>query len=164
MSANALLQENEALRRELAARDEQVAERDAHIAEGESRIAERDSRIADLQSQLEVIAKKLQLTARERQILEQRLKQLQALRHRHPFLDPGQGLLAFDEPEEQVEVETQPEHVNEAPDGETVDDSIRGRHKPKKPARKLDTSNLPVERKRPTQGWSGQLPGAPRGA
>lgn len=145
MSANALLQENEALRRELAARDEQVAERDAHIAEGESRIAERDSRIADLQSQLEVIAKKLQLTARERQILEQRLKQLQALRHRHPFLDPGQGLLAFDEPEEQVEVETQPEHVNEAPDGETVDDSIRGRHKPKKPARKLDTSNLPVE-------------------
>jgi len=131
MPVDALLQENAALRRELAARTGQVTER--------------DSRIADLESQLEVLAKKLQLTARERQLLEQKLKHLQALRRRHPFLDPGQGLLAFDGEASQTEPEAQPAHVNEAPDGETPHDSIRGRHKPKQPARKLDTSNLPVE-------------------
>jgi transposase len=124
MSLDVLLRENDALRKELT---------------------ERDSRIADLESQLDVLAKKLKLTARERQLLEEKLKQLQALRRRHPYLDPGQGVFAFEGEEQLVEAEPRPEHVDEAPDGETPDDSIRGRHKPKKPARKLDTSNLPVE-------------------
>jgi len=118
MSIDVLLQENAALR---------------------SGLAERDERISDLEIQLELLAKKLRLTARERGLLEQKLKQLQAMRQRHPYLDPGQGLFDFDGGE------PKPAHVGEAPDGETKDDPIRQRNKPKKPARKLDTSNLPVE-------------------
>jgi transposase len=124
MAVDALLHENEALR---------------------SALAERDERIARLESQLDVLAQKLKLTARERQLLEQKLKQLQALRRRHPLLAEGQGLLAFDGAPVTTAAEEQPPHVGEAPDGETAEDSIRQRHKPKKPAKKLDTSNLPVE-------------------
>lgn len=127
MSPDALLQENEELRQQLA---------------------ERDDRIAELESQLDQLAKKLQLTAKERRLLEQKLEQLRALGRRHPHLAPGQGVLDFgdDAPgASETAVEEQPEHVGEAPDGETKDDSIRQRDKPKRPARKIDTSNLPVE-------------------
>lgn len=131
MSLDALVQENEVLRKQLA----------EHVGQ----LTERAERIAELESQLELLAKKLQLTARERKLLEQKLEQLVALRRRHPLLDPGQGVLDFGGDATEVEVEEQPEHVGEAPDGETPDDSIRRRHKPKQPARKIDTSNLPVE-------------------
>jgi len=107
-------------------------------------LVERDGRIAELESQLDLLASKLLLTARERKLLEQRLKELQRLRRRHPLLDPGQGVLDFGDGVPQV-VEEQPEHAGEAPDGETPDDPIRQRYKPKQPARKIDTSNLPVE-------------------
>ena len=123
MSLGTLVQENEQLRKQLA---------------------ERDNRITDLESQLELLAKKLQLTAKERRLLEQKLKELQSLRRRHPLLAPGQGVLEFDE-DAKLEAVEQPEHVSEAPDGETPDDPIRQRNKPKQPARKIDTSNLPVE-------------------
>lgn len=131
MSPDVLAQENEQLRKQLAEREE--------------RIAERDERIAQLESQLDLLANKLRLTAKERLLLEQKLRQLQELRRRHPFLVSGQGLLAFDAEATATEADEQPEHVGEAPDGETPDDSIRLRHKPKQPARKIDTSNLPVE-------------------
>jgi transposase len=131
MSLDVLVQENEVLRTQLVERDEQIAER--------------EGRIAELESQLELLAKKLKLTARERKLLEEKLKQLRALRRRHPLLDPGQGVLDFGGDASEAAPEEQPEHVREAPDGETPDDSIRQRHKPKQPARKIDTSNLPVE-------------------
>lgn len=131
MAVDALQRENESLRRELAERDDQLAER--------------EERIARLQSQLDVLAQKLKLTARERQLLEQKLKQLLALRRRHPQLAEGQGILDFDGAPAATAAEEQPAHVGEAPDGETPEDPIRQRHKPKKPAKKLDTSNLPVE-------------------
>jgi len=124
MSLAVLREENETLRKDLAARDE---------------------RIADLESQLTLLAKKLKLTAHERRLLEVKLAQLQALRHRHPFLNLGQGLLDFDGKGAPPDEEARPEHVDEAPDGETPYDSIRRRHKPRHPVRKLDTSNLPVE-------------------
>jgi len=124
MSLDMLVQENEALRKQLV---------------------ERDERIAELESQLDVLAKKLHLTAKERKLLEQKLAELRSLRRRHPHLDPGQGVLDFGDDVPKVEIEEQPEHVGEAPDGETPDDSIRQRHKPKQPARRIDTSNLPVE-------------------
>lgn len=130
MSRDALMQENEVLRKQLVTRDEQVAARDA--------------RIAELESQIELLAKKLKLTARERELLLNKLGELKALRQRPPLLAPGQGVLDFDTGEAQVEEPT-PEHVDEAPDGETPDDSIRQRHKPKNRARKIDTSNLPIE-------------------
>ena len=74
-----------------------------------------------------------------------KLEELRSLRARHPKLAPGQGVLDFDDDEPRLESEPQPEHVDEAPDGETPEDSIRQRHKPKEAARKLDTSQLPVE-------------------
>jgi transposase len=123
MSVDALLEANEALRNQLA---------------------DRDSRIADLESKLELLAKKLKLTARERELLAKKLKQLAALRRRHPHLAPGQGLLEFDDDSDQGEVE-RPVHVAEAPDGETPEDSIRNRDKPRERTKKLDTSNLPVD-------------------
>jgi transposase len=123
MSVDALLEANEALRNQLA---------------------DRDSRIADLESKLELLAKKLKLTARERELLAKKLKQLAALRRRHPHLAPGQGLLEFDDDSDQGEVE-RPVHVAEAPDGETPEDSIRNRDKPRRRTKKLDTSNLPVD-------------------
>lgn len=137
MSPAALLQENATLRVQLAERADQLAERDAQLSE-------RDLRIAELEAQLEQLAKKLKLTAHERELFLRKLEELKALRRRHPLLAPGQGVLGFDGGEPRGEPEV-PEHVDEAPDGETPDDSIRQRHKPKKPARQLDTSNLPVE-------------------
>lgn len=130
MSVEALQQAYETLRTKLVERQEQLAER--------------DSRIVVLESQLGLLAKKLELTTRERELLAQKLKQLEALRRRHPYLDPGQGVFEFDGDGAKPE-EVRPAHVDEAPDGETPDDSIRGRHKPRKRARKLDTSNLPVD-------------------
>lgn len=131
MSREALLHENETLRAQLVERNRQLTE---HAM-----------RIAELEAQIEQLAKKLKLTARERELLLKKLGQLKALRQRPPFLMPGQGLLEFESDETRVEAEERPEHVDEAPDGETLDDPIRQRHKPKRPARKIDTSNLPVE-------------------
>lgn len=105
-------------------------------------VTERDTRITSLESQLEVLAEKLRLTAHERELLAQRLVQLEALRRRHAILPEGQAVLDFGEEPERVD---RPAHVDEAPDGETTDDPIRGKHKPRNRARKLDTSNLPVE-------------------
>lgn len=128
MSVAELLQANEALRAQLEERD--------------SRLAERDTHIASLESKIEQLAKKLLLTVRERELLAQKLKQLEALRRRHPTLAPGQGLLEFDG---ELEGVARPPHVDEAPDGETPGDQIRNKHKPRQRARKLDTSNLPVQ-------------------
>lgn len=95
-----------------------------------------------LEEELSILAKQHEMTVKERDRMAMMLEKLRRLRASRPTIAPGQGLLDFlDEPEE----EAKPEHVDEAPDGETKNDSIRGRHKPKRPARKLDTSNLPVE-------------------
>jgi len=129
MSPAALSRENALLRRRISERD--------------GLLAKRDGRIADLESQLDLLAKQLQLTARERRLLAQQLAQLRALQRRHPLLAPGQGVLDFTNGAPKTE--PAPEHVSEAPDGETPGDAIRNRHKPKRSARKIDTSNLPVE-------------------
>lgn len=123
MSVDALLRENEALREELAARDR---------------------RLAELEQELAALTKKLELTAKERALLESKLRELQALRQRVALLAPGQGVLEFDEFAEPHEPEP-PEHIGEAPDGETPEDKIRQRHKPKGAARKLDISNLAIK-------------------
>ena len=157
MTPSALLQENEALRKQVAERAAQVeeraaqveeraaqlAERDAQLAERDAQLVERDLQIARLEQELATLAKRHALTAKERDRLAQLLEKLRALRAHRPTLDPGQGLLEFLGAPEDTAQPT-PEHVDEAPDGETQDDSIRRRHKPKKPARKLDTSNLPA--------------------
>lgn len=130
MSLDVLLRENEVLREELAQLGEQLVER--------------NERVADLEEQLTELAKQLELTARERALLAAKLEELHRLRRAHPFLVPGQGLLGFDESSASIP-QAAPLHLGEAPDGENGEDKIRSRHKPKRPARKLDTSNLPVE-------------------
>lgn len=58
----------------------------------------------------------------------------------------GQGTLFGEElPTPVAEPEPAAEHAHEAPDGETPDDQIKKRHKPKNRARKVDSSALPRE-------------------
>ena len=60
---------------------------------------------------------------------------------------PGLGSDAYKATEESAaESEPKPEHLDEAPDGETPGDSIKGRNKPKRPSRKLDMSTLAREK------------------
>ncbi len=136
MLSSALLQKNEALLK-------QVAERDAKLIERDAELAERDVQIAKLEEELSILAARHELTTKERDRLVAIIEELRARRGARPTIAPGQTLLAFlTEPE--LPEEAKPEHIDEAPDGESKDDSIGGRHKPKKPARRLDTSNLPV--------------------
>ena len=61
------------------------------------------------------------------------------------LVDPAQLPLFDGIGPAEAPVEPVPEHVDEAPDGETSDDSIRGRNKPRKRAKKTDMSQLPRE-------------------
>ena len=59
------------------------------------------------------------------------------------LIDEGQGTLFSTDLPTIAEVEPVAKHANEAPDGETPDDPIKKRHKPKQRARKVDSSTLP---------------------
>lgn len=59
------------------------------------------------------------------------------------LVDEGQLSLFGDVGPQEPDPEEVPDHAKEAPDGETADDSIRNRHKPKQRARKVDMSTLP---------------------
>ena len=59
------------------------------------------------------------------------------------LIDEGQGTLFSTDLPTIAEVEPAAKHANEAPDGETPDDPIKKRHKPKQRARKVDSSALP---------------------
>jgi transposase len=56
--------------------------------------------------------------------------------------DPAQAALPFLGDELELEV---PEHLNEASDGETAEDVIKKRNRPKKTSKRMDTSNLKRE-------------------
>jgi len=74
--------------------------------------------------------------------LQQQLRRLLSGRRHGDTHAEGQGLLF--PPEEEHEL-VAPEHLNEAPDGETPEDSIKKANRPERPARKIDTSNLERE-------------------
>jgi len=62
------------------------------------------------------------------------------------LIDEGQGTLFGAElPAAVSDPEPAAEHAHEAPDGETPDDPIKTRHKPKTRAKKIDASSLPRE-------------------
>jgi transposase len=121
MSDSALLLENKRLLGKLRKREERLDEQAAAIAD-------RDAKIEELASNLRV--------------LEGHLKRLLAGRAGRTLFAEGQGDLF---PEEAAAAEEIPEHAGEAPDGETAQDVIKRRHRPKSPARKTDTSSLPIE-------------------
>jgi hypothetical protein len=140
MSVDALCIENDSLRR-------QLAERDAQLAEREARLTERESLIRALEAEIKLLSSELLKSTKNREELQARIQSLVQLRRRAAELAPGQTLLGFLDdllPAPEAEVEA-PAHVDEAPDGETEQDGIRQRNKPKRPARRIDTSNLVIE-------------------
>ena len=96
---------------------------------------------ANLERQIEELCKQLSVATRDNQALMSRLKELLRRRSTLKAEAPGQLDLAF---EEQKPIETPPES-KEAPDGETPEDSIKRRHRPKRPARELNWDALPRE-------------------
>ena len=76
-------------------------------------------------------------------LLQREIKRLLRGRGGAHLIEEGQGTLFGDDPPAPPEENAVPPHLNEAPDGETPDDSIKGRNKPKRPARKVDASALP---------------------
>ena len=79
-------------------------------------------------------------------LLRNQIKQLLGGRTKSHVIAEGQ-LSLFGDPPEALDVPeeapAQPEHVDEAPDGETRDDKIKNGHKPKRRAHRLDSSLLP---------------------
>jgi len=124
MSSNAPLLENNELRAQLDRLAAEAAERDA-------KLVDRDAKIEQLSHELQVLAA--------------HLKRLLAGRGGVQRLAEGQGVLF---PSESSPEEETPEHADEAPDGETVEDKVKRRHRPKRPARRIDTSALPIEERR----------------
>ena len=118
----------------------------ATLANRDAKLAERDAknealyRINDeLRKQNEELRKQITLLRRE-------LQRLLRGRGGANLIDEGQGtLFGADLPTPVAEPEPAAEHAHEAPDGETPDDPIKKRHKPKKRARKVDSSALPRE-------------------
>ncbi len=80
---------------------------------------------------------------RQLALLQREFKRLLAKRRVADADAEGQGDLFSDDVPEAVDPIELPAHLNEAPDGETPDDPIKGRNKPKRPARELDASKLP---------------------
>jgi len=112
---------------------ELLAERDATIETQQAQNNDQRAEIAQLKADLA--------------LLSAQVKRLLANTGRNSLLAEGQlNLFGGNPTEEESEVESKPEHLNEAPDGETPTDSIKRRNKPKRPARKLDMSALAREK------------------
>ena len=123
-----------------------VAELESALQRAESKLAERDAQNEALRKRNAELTAELKKLRREFTAFKSEVKRLlEHVPNSKQLIDEGQ-LSLFDGvgPEELAPEET-PEHADEAPDGETPDDSIRGRHKPKKRAKKTDTSLLPRE-------------------
>lgn len=131
MPRNALLSDNDKLRMQLEESCAQLEKRDAQLAERDAQLLDRDAKIEQLASNLRT--------------LEAQFKRLLAGRGGDHQIADGQGVLFApgSAPAEEI-----PEHAGEAPDGETAGDKVKRAHRPKQPARKVDTSALPVEDRR----------------
>jgi transposase len=116
----------------------------AEVARLGATLAERDAKNealyrinAELRKQNEELRKQITFLRRE-------LERLLRGRGGAHLIDEGQGTLFGSElPTPVAEPEPRAQHAHEAPDGETPDDPIKKRHKPKRRARKVDSSALP---------------------
>jgi len=122
-------------------------ESDAHavaLAAIEATLAERNAQNEALRKRNADLAEELKRVRREFTHFRNEVKRLLGHEPKSKHLiDEGQLPLFDDIGPKEPEPEPVPEHVGEAPDGETPDDSIRHRHKPKRRSRKTDTSRLP---------------------
>jgi transposase len=112
------------------------------VRELHATLAQRDARIAALEQRATLLAQELAATSREKALIEQALKEALRRRTGRDLDDPAQLRLLFGEP---PAPEVTPPHADEAPDGETPDDRIAKRHRPRRAARRLDASRLPRE-------------------
>lgn len=112
-------------------------------------VRERDAMIDAQRRAIHELRSALKSLKHDFALLEKEMERLLAGRRGQPLIEEGQGTL-FGGPGtsegSDPEIEAALEHASEAPDGETAEDPIKARHKPKRPARKLDASALPRER------------------
>ena len=121
-----------------------ITEHDAALQRIESKLAERDAQNEALRKRNAELAAELTKVRREFTIFRNEVKRLLGhVPNSKHLVDEGQLPLFDGIGPEDPAPDVTPEHTNEAPDGETPDDSIRSRHKPKKRAKKTDTSLLP---------------------
>jgi len=139
MSIDVLLRENSELKEQLEKRDAKYAERDATIEVQRLRIENLHAENKQLKADLAL------LTAQVQRLL--------ANTRGNPLLADGQLTLFGGKLTEEATTEPTPEpeheHLDEAPDGETPNDSIKRRNKPKRSSRKLDMSALAREKVTP---------------
>ena len=122
--------------------EREVAALRAAVSAERAKIAQLERERSALQQQARELSVALKAAAREKKLLEAVIKD--ALRRRTGLdLDaPGQLRLLFGE---EAEPEPTPPYADEAPDGETPEDSIRQRHRPRRVARQLSFHSLPRE-------------------
>ena len=121
-----------------------VAELQAALQRSESKLAERGAQNEGLRKRNAELEAELKKIRREFTIFRKEVQQLlgHVPKSKH-LVDEGQLSLFGGIGPEEPEPDVTPEHANEAPDGETPDDSIRNRDKPRKRAKKVDMSLLP---------------------
>jgi len=115
-----------------------LSKRDAVIAERDATIEAQRVLISGLRAENKQLQSDFALLTRQ-------VKRLLTSRGGGHMIAEGQ-LTFFDAKLEEEAPEVAPEHVDEAPDGEAPDDSIKRRNKPKRPSKKLDISSLPREK------------------
>lgn len=121
-----------------------LAELESAWRKSEAKLVERDAQNEALRKRNAELEAELKQVRREFTIFRDEVKRLLGHVPKSKHLVDENQLPLFDGigPADPPPVE-KPEHVDEAPDGETQDDSIRGRHKPKKRAKKTDMTQLP---------------------
>jgi transposase len=110
-------------------------------------LRERDATIEAQRQTILAQREEIKTLKQDLALLSGEVKRLLATRKHGQLIDEGQLTLFWDTPSD-VPVpddEPVPEHLGEAPDGETADDPIKTRNKPKRPARKVDAGALPRE-------------------
>ena len=117
------------------------------VARLRATLAERDAKNEALYRTNDELRKQNEELRKQITFLRRELERFLRGRGGSNLIDEGQGTLFSEElPTPVAEPEPAAEHAHEAPDGETPDDPITKRHKPKNRARKIDSSALPREK------------------
>ena len=121
----------------------QSASSDSQLAVAALR--ERDATIEAQRQTILGLREEVKTLKQDLALLSGEVKRLLGTRKHGHLIDEGQLTLFGDATSDVLagEDESMPEHLGEAPDGETADDPIKKRNKPKRPARKIDTDALP---------------------
>ncbi|MCP5041372.1 MAG: IS66 family transposase [bacterium] len=108
-------------------------------------LAEEKAKSEAFQQVNSVLLARIEEFKKELRLLRAQLKQLRGGHGPGHRIDEGQLTLFGDDAVPADQSPPPSEHSNEAPDGETPEDKIKERNKPKRRSRKIDTSLLPRE-------------------